>query len=327
MNRRRRAPAWCSVRVLAGIGFCLVAVGGVAGPPPAAEKVRVVVARNPRAVNDRNVCDAAETTRLFDGALRALTGAATPAESWKSLGLIPADVVAVKMNCNNWTIALNPHRELVGAMCRSLETVIPAEQIILYDNDTEALKKSGFAINTAGPGVRCFGTDQGGGFDPEQRLTRIITRTATKIVNLASLKCVENNVVTSLFIGNDMVASLFFKNHIGSLIPEDMSKCHNDPDFLAGVSARPGIRGKNVLNLLDGLRGTYRRGVPWYWAGIIVSRDPVAAEAAAIAAMNEKRIAEKIDPLPLPQSLKLAESKYKLGTSKPEAIDLVRVNL
>jgi len=286
----------------------------------------VVVARNPRAVNDRNVCDAAETTRLFDQALQALTGAKTPAESWKLLGLTPADVVAVKMNCNNWTITLSPHRELVEAMCRSMETVIPTNQIILYDNDTKALKESGFTINRDGPGIRCFGTDQGGGFDPKERLTRIITQTATKLINLASLKCIENNVLTSLFISNDMVASLFFKNHIGSLIPQDMSKCHNDPDFLAGVSSRPSIREKTILNLCDGLRGTYRRGVPWYWAGIILSKDPVAAEAAAISAMNEKRAAEKIEPLPLPQSLKLAESKYHLGTSKQENTELVRIN-
>ena len=326
MNQHRTAPGRCSARVVTRIALCLVAVGMAAVPAVAAEKVRVVVARNPRAVNDRNVCDAAETTRLFDQALQALTGVKTPAESWKLLGLTPADVVAVKMNCNNWTITLSPHRELVEAVCRSLETVIPANQIILYDNDTEALKASGFAINRAGPGVRCFGTDQGGGFDPKERLTRIITQTATRIINLASLKCIENNVLTGLFIKNEMVASLFFKNHIGSLIPQDMSKCHSDPDFLAEVSSRPSIREKTILNLCDGLRGTYRRGVPWYWAGIILSKDPVAAEAAAISAMNEKRATEKIGPLPLPESLKIAESKYHLGTSKQENIELVRIN-
>jgi hypothetical protein len=231
----------------------------------------------------------------------------------------------VKLNTNNWTITLSPHRELVDALCRSLETVVPANQIILYDNDTEAIKESGFTINRDGPGVRCFGTDQGDGFDPNERLTKIITQTATKIINLASLKCIEDNVLTSLIMKNTMVASLFFKNHVGSLIPEDMSKCHKDPDFLAEVSSRPSIRGKTILNLCDGLRGTYRRGVPWYWAGIILSKDAVAAEATAISVMNEKRAAEKIDPLPLPQSLKIAESKYQLGTCKQESIDLVRI--
>ena len=315
-----------SVRLLAGVALALLAAGAAAGPAALPAKVRVVVARNPRAVNERNLCDAAETARLFDRALQALTGAATAAEAWRALGLVPADVVAVKMNCNNWTVALNPHRELVDAMCRSLETVVPAEQIILYDNDSRALTAAGFVINTAGPGVRCYGTDQAGGFDPAERLTRIVTNAATKLINLASLKCIESSGLTSLFVGSDMVASLFLKNHIGSLIPADMSKCHNDPDFLAQVSSRPSIRGKTILNLCDGLRGTYRRGVPWYWAGIILSRDPVAAEAAAIAAMNEKRAAEGIRPLPHPESLRIAESKYKLGTSQPENIDLVRLS-
>ena len=325
MSRPTVGSTRCSVRLLAGVALALLAAGAAAGPAALPAKVRVVVARNPRAVNERNLCDAAETARLFDRALQALTGAATAAEALRALGLVPADVVAVKMNCNNWTVALNPHRELVAAMCRSLETVVPAERIILYDNDSRALAAAGFAINTAGPGVRCFGTDQGGGFDPAERLTRIVTNTATKLINLASLKCVESSGLTSLFVGSDMVASLFLKNHIGSLIPADMSKCHNDPDFLAQVSSRPSIREKTILNLCDGLRGTYRRGVPWYWAGIILSRDPVAAEAAAIAAMNEKRAAEGIRPLPQPESLRIAESKYKLGTSQPEKIDLVRL--
>lgn len=327
MNSHWKTTTQLPARALARIGLGVFALIMCAGHVPAAAKVRVVVARNPRAVNDRNVCDPAATTRLFDQALLALTGATTPAGSWKSLGLGPADVVAVKLNCNSWTVILRPHRELVEALCRSLQTVIPAGQIILYDNDTGALKESGFAINHTGPGVRCFGTDQGGGFDSQERLSRIITQTATKVINLASLKCVENtNILTNLFVSNDMVASLFLKNHIGSLIPEDMSKCHGSADFLAEVCSRPSIRNKTILNLCDGLRGTYRRGVPWYWAGIILSRDPVAAESAAISAMNEKRRAEKIDPLPLPESLKIAESKYHLGTSKPENIDLVRIN-
>lgn len=326
MRSRATIPGRPFAGLLARACLCLAVTTVAALSARAAEKSRVVVARNPRAVSERNVCDPVETTRLFDEALRALTGGTTPAECWKALGLGPTDVVAVKMNCNNWTIPLSPHRELVEALTRSLQSVVPANQIVLYDNDTRALKSSGFTVNVAGPGVRCYGTDQGGGFDPEERLTRIVTRTATKVINLASLKCVEGNVLSNLFMKNAMVASLFLKNHVGSLIPGDMPRCHDDADFLAEISSRPSIRKKTILNLCDGLRGTYRRGVPWYWKGIILSRDPVAAEAAAIAAMNEKRRAEKADPLPLPESLRIAEAKYRLGTTRPEATELVRID-
>jgi hypothetical protein len=195
--------------------------------------------------------------------------------------------------------------------------VIPLNNIIIYERTSGDLEEGGFKRNTSNTGVRYFGADEGGGFDPKQHLTRIITDTCTKIVNLASLKCVES----------DMVASIFFKNHIGSLVQEDMPKCHSDQDFIAEVSSRPAIKNKTILNLCDGLRGTYERGVPWYWKGIVLSKDAVAGEAAAIGVMNEKRKLEGEDPLDLPESLRIADKKYKLGNSDQKRIDVVQLNL
>ena len=48
-------------------------------------------------------------------------------------------------------------------------------------------------------GIRYFGNDDGGGYHSRQRLTRIVTDTATKIINLASLK--DSNNQTSRYIG------------------------------------------------------------------------------------------------------------------------------
>ena len=310
----------CGV-IITAAGLALVALAALS---PAADKAqdapkaRVVLARNPRAVNERNVCDPAETARLLDRALAALTGAPTPAKAWKALGLSATDVVAVKVNCNNWTIALSPQPPLVEALCRSLQAVVEANRIIVYDNDAEAMRNSGFALNRSASGVRFIATDQGDGFDEGERLTRIVTRSATKLINLASLKCVDEN---------DLVASLLFKNHIGSLVPRDMSKCHGDHDFLAGVGARPSIRGKTVLNIITGLRATYKRGVPWYWAGIIMGRDPVATETAAIGVMNEKRRQEGLAPLPLPKYLDIAMNQLGLGTCDAGRIQRVRLEI
>jgi hypothetical protein len=283
----------------------------------AAAKSRVVLARDPGAINDRNQADVQKTARLFDWALLAMTGQKTAVDSWKTLGLRTEDVVAIKINSDNWTIGLRPHPELVTALCLSLQTVIPANHIIVYDNITENMKESNFAVNGAGSGVRYTGTDQGDGFDPQERLTRIITATATKIINLASLKCVDG----------DLLVSLLLKNHIGSLIPEDMPKCHKDPDFLASVCARPSIKGKTILNIINGLRGSFQRGVPWYWGGIIVGTDPVAVDTAAVGVINEKRILEKVAPLPIPEYLKIAEKKYGLGTTDPAKIEQVKIDL
>jgi hypothetical protein len=298
------------------VSFFLLFAVVVMSELPAAAKSRVVLARNPGAINDRNQADRQETARLFDRALLATTGQKTAGDSWKTLGLRPADVVAIKINSDNWTIGLRPHPELVTALCLSLQTVIPADHIIVYDNISENMKESNFAVNGSGSGVRYTGTEKDG-FAAEERLTRIITATATKIINLASLKCVDG----------DLLVSLLLKNHIGSLVPEDMPKCHNDPDFLAGVCARPSIKNKTILNIVNGLRGSYRRGVPWYWGGIIMGTDPLATEMAALEVINEKRVLEKVAPLPMPEQLKIAEKKYALGTTDPALIEQIKLDL
>ncbi|MDQ1352923.1 MAG: hypothetical protein QG657_3229 [Acidobacteriota bacterium] len=285
----------------------------LAGAPPV--KSRVILAQNPKVINQRNECNQEEVTALFNKALLALTGAANSAHAWASLGLVNSDVVAVKVNCNNWTIDLRPHQELVRALCQSLNSVIALNQIIIYERSNSDLVDGGFTINKTGTGVRVFGNDDGAGYHPQEKLTRIITDTASKIINMASLKCVES----------DFGVSLFFKNHIGSLLDKDMSKCHGDPDFLAEVSARPSIKQKTILNLCDGLRGTYRRGVPWYWAGIIMGKDPVTSEYAAIQVINEKRKMDNVSLLQIPDHLRIAENKYKLGTWNPTKIEILKV--
>jgi hypothetical protein len=299
------------------LAVLLSALGaGLYGAETPAAKTRVVLARNPKAIDGRDQCDAAEAARLFDRALLALTGAKSAAEAWKGLGIVPTDTVAIKVNCNNWTVSLSPKPELVAALCRSLQAVVPAGKVIVFDNEEEALRRGGMVEGRLA-GARVMVTGQGG-YNGAQRLTNILAREATKIINLASMKTVDEG---------DLIVSLLLKNHIGSLVPEDMPKCHGDHDFLAGVGARPAIRAKTVLNMVTGLRATYRRGVPWYWAGILLGRDPLAVEAAAISVINEKRKAEGLAALPLPRYLAIAGEKYKLGTCDPARIEQVRLEL
>lgn len=303
-------------RVLCVFGIFALTVLCLNAGLTAASKGRVVLARNAKAINERNQADAKETARLFDQALLALSGQKTAADSWKTLGLKANDVVAVKINCNTWTIGLSPHPELIDALCRSLQTVVQANQIIVFDNEAAALTTSGFTLNRTNAGVRYTGTEEDG-FDAQERLSKIVTEKATKIINLASLKCADGG----------WIASLLFKNHIGTLPLEDMPKCHNNLDFLAGVCARPSIKNKTILNMVAGLRGTYRRSVPWYWGGIILGSDPLAVEMAAIGVMNEKRALEKVEPLPVPEHLRIAEKKYGLGTIDPAANEIIKIDL
>ena len=109
-----------------------------------------------------------------------------------------------------------------------------------------------------------------------------------------------------------------------TLPPNQMSRCHGNTEFITQVCASPSIKNKTVLGVCDGQRGNYKRGAPWYWKGIIVSRDQVAAEYTALQVINEKLIKEKERPNSVPSYVKLAETAYKLGTCNPGNIETVK---
>lgn len=296
-----------------GAGELTRAHDGFAAP----EKVKVALVRNAQAINDRNVCDKKQAALMIDKALATLTGKTSAKDAWTALGITPKDVVGIKINCNGSGFALTAHTELVYALCESLNAIVPPKNVIIYERNSSELERAGFRVNVNGPGIRCFGTNEGGGFHPQEGITRIVTDTCTKLINLPSLKTFESN-----FAG-----SLFLKNHIGSMPPDQMSQCHDNTGLTAKVLSQPSIKNKTVLAFCDGLRGTWTRVEPWYWGGIIVSRDQVAAEYAALQVINEKRAKESKMTFAIPPYVKLAESSYKLGTCDPANIDMVKVQM
>ena len=297
-----------------GIGL---ASGALTGVPPvygAAGKVKVAVVRNEKAVSDRNICDKKQVSLMLEKALYTLTGKENPKEVWAALGVTGDDVVAVKVNCNAAGFPLYAHPELVYALTESLSNVVPPNNIIIYERYTSELTRAGFRANKGDSGVRCFGTNEGGGFHEKEGLTHIVTDMCTKVINVPSLKA----------FGSSYVGSLFLKNHIGTLPPNQMSRCHGNTEFITQVCASPSIKNKTVLGVCDGLRGNYKRGAPWYWKGIIVSRDQVAAEYTALQIINEKLIKEKEKTNSVPSYVKLAETAYKLGTCNPGNIETIK---
>ncbi len=247
---------------------------------------------------------------MVEKALCSITGKTGPEEIWSSLGITKDDVVAIKVNCGGAAFPLYAHPDLVYALCDHLSNVVRPNNIIIYERNTFEMTRAGFEANKGDTGYRCFGTTDGAGYHPKERLTRIVTDLCTKLSNVPTLKA----------FGRRYVGSLCLKNHIGSLIPSDMPLCHKNQEFITAVSARPSIRNKTVLAMCDGLRGNYKRGVPWFWHGIIMGRDPIAVEYTAIQAINEKLAAENERPNRIPYYVKLAECEYELGTCNPAKI-------
>ena len=166
-------------------------------------------------------------------------------------------------------------------------------------------------------GVRCFGTEDGGGFDNSQEITKIVTDACTKLINVPTLKA----------FGKPYAASLCLKNHIGSLPPSFMPRCHTHIEYITQVNAQPAIKDKTVLALCDGLRGNYERGVPWFWKGIIAGTDPVAVEYTALQIIGDKLKAEGKPSLAVPSYVTMADTKYGLGTADPDRMDVKRMSV
>jgi len=300
-----------------GIGISAASLMNTDSALGAAGKTKVAVVRNEKAISTRNLCDRDQARLMVDRALLTITGKHNPNEAWSSLGVTKHDVVGIKVNCNTWTFLLHTHPGLVYALCDSLSGIVKPNNIIIYERNSSELSRSGYIVNNGASGIRCFGNDEGGGIHPGEELTRIVTDTCTKIINMPSLKTVDGG-----FAG-----SLFLKNHIGSLPGSHMTRCHGNEDYCSQVCARPSIKNKTILAVCDGLRGTYKRGTPWYYGGIIMSADQVAAEYAAIGVINEKRAQEKIRALKVQRYVKNAESKYGLGTCNPEKIDIISITM
>lgn len=306
-NRNRRE--FLQVAGVAGLGAAVSSLN----PAPseaAGEKARVAVVRNEQAVSNRNVVDRVLARRMVESALVSLTGKATAKDAWTSLGITREDVIGLKVNCNTWTFLLHTHPELVYALCDSLSDVVPPNNLIIYERSSGELSRSGYQINTGNRGVRCFGSEEGGGFRGE--VTHILTDTCTKIINLPTLKAVEG----------EFGGSLFLKNHIGSIPVGAMANCHGNAEYCTEVCNREPIRKKTVLALCDGLRGTWKRGTPWYWGGIIVSRDQVAAECTALGVIDEKRRQEGARALGIPEYVRSA-GRLGLGVADPGRIEII----
>jgi hypothetical protein len=309
----------------------------LAAPPPGAaaaaagaRKTTVALCRDSRLANladDR----AAETIRyLTHLGVQQAVGAATAIEAWKKL-FKPNDIVAVKLSCLAPQFAPSP--AIVQAIVDGLKACgIPEEHIILYDKEDRDLAGAGFTLNAGGPGVQCYGT-LGGKNEPGYEesftlrnetsfcLSKIVTRTATAIINVPVVKHHE-------YAG----MSCALKNHFGSI--NNPSKFHmigGCNPAVADVNTAVDIHSKQRLIICDALRLMYDRGpafhpeciLPYY--AVLASTDPVALDYQVMQLLELTRKAKglpSLSELKWPPAHVATAAGYELGTNDPARINL-----
>jgi hypothetical protein len=269
------------------------AVGGLVGFPQTGAaatvgKSRVILIRDQDVLDGTGGIRSEVIEKMLDQAVTTLLGTPDPLSAWQQL-IKPADVVGIKSNV--WYNLPTP---------RSLEAAIQGRLLLA------GIKKENISV------------------DDRRVLSNPVFQRATALVNTRPMRTHDWSGLGTLI-----------KNYI-MFTPRPSDYHDNACETLGALWHFPQVRGKTRLNLLVMLTPQFHGVGPhsfskeyvWNYCGLIVSTDPVAADATGAAIIQKKRDAffgtrKPISP-PLTH-ITAADTRYGLGNSRPEMIEVVKV--
>jgi hypothetical protein len=259
----------------------------VPGNPPQQKRSTVVLVRDQHALGPGRKPDPAILGQMLDDAVAEMFN--KPADSaWKEL-IRPDDVVGIKSNV--WRFMQTP-KDLEAAIQKRLRSVGVTEDRMSVDDR----------------GVR----------------SNPVFERATALINVRPLRTHHWSGVGSCIKNYIMFSAVPFSWHVDS--------CAN----LGGVWELPGVRGKTRLNILVMLTPLFHGKGPhhfqakytWPYSGLIVGTDPVAVDATGVRILEAKRKEHfgRDEPLSVPpKHIRVAETRYHLGVSDPNRIDVKKI--
>ena len=251
-------------------------------------KTRVVLIRDQACLDAGGAPNAEVVQRMLDEAVCRLLDVRDPVAGWKTL-IKPEDIVGIKTNVWNY-----------------IPTTTAVEQ---------ALKR-----RVMDAGVR----EDKIGIDDRGVRRNPIFQQATALINARPARAHYWSGMGSLI-----------KNYI--MFTPRASDWHGDTCAdLAKIWEMPEVKGKTRLNVLvmftplfHGIGPhSFSRDYVWPYAGLIVSRDPVAADATGLRILQAKRRQHFGDDRPFdynPHHIALAETRHGLGVASEERIELLRL--
>ena len=287
------------------------------------EKSRVILIRNENATTDNKINPIA-VKNMLDESIKVLTGKLTVKDAWLNLfpRLAEKDIIGIKVNTAMGN-AIPSQPNLVRAITSNLiELGIPPNNIIIFDMWKRDLTRAGYKYNTSSKGVRCIANEEKGwGYDAQH----VVVAGGEKIALSKILQQCDHLInVPVLKIHRDPFGvTLCLKNHFGNL--EKPNLFHSN--FIEGCSAlndHPMIKEKQRVNIVDALYGFWGSIMSAFvkdfiYNGIMLSRDPVAADYIGTQILNEERANHNQPPRVVPLLAKAAE--IGLGTNDPNKID------
>jgi len=298
---------------------------------PALAKSRVVIARDAMLRSTVATVDSRRMLSLLDRAMQALFDRDNPVETWKKL-VRPGETVGLKVNALGGR-GFSSSLQLVEAICERLqEAGIKANDIVVWDRDSDELEHAGFHASTGGNRVQCFGTDR---VDYEQelvvhgsvgsRLSKILTQRCNVLINVPVLKDHDGAGV-----------SIALKNMYGVIHNPNKYHPNGCNPYIADLNMLPEIRAKMRLTICDATTASYEGGpgykpeYSWKNNALIVSQDPVALDYTGWQIIERKRAEKGLKPLEgdgrAPRYIATAaDAQHQLGENDPRRIAVVEV--
>lgn len=269
---------------------------------------------------------------LLDRAMLGLDDSHDPVRCWARVAR-PGQMVGVKVNTLGGR-GLSSNVQLVDAICERLQGAgIRAQDIVIWDRDTEEMERAGFRIRTGGSQVRCFGTDRVG-FEEElvsfgsigSQLSNILTRRCDVLINVPVLKDHDGAGV-----------SIALKNMYGVIHNPNKYHPNGCDPFVADVNMLPEIRAKVRLHICDATTACFEGGPAfkpefvWQPNALLVAEDAVALDQMGWHMIERKRAEQGLKTLAAegraPRYIATAaDAEHRLGNNDPRRIELVETN-
>jgi uncharacterized protein (DUF362 family) len=270
-------------------------MGGLLGLPhvvraagQTTSKSRVVLIRNQRATGGYGSMNPAVVVQMLDEAMTAVLGTRDPVAAWRKIAN-PDDIVGIKSNV--WSRLPTPP-ELERAITeRLVEAGVDAQNIAVDDRGLE--------------------------YNP-------VFKRSTVLINIRPMRTHHWSGLGTLL-----------KNYI-MFVPRPWKYHGNACERLGAIWQKPHVMGKTRLNILVMLTPLFHgvgphhfsRSYIWPYGGLIVSADPVAADATGgriIQAKRNEHFGQTRPISPRPLHIEAADTKFGLGNSHPDRIELIKL--
>ncbi len=283
--------------------------------------------------------------------VNTLTGETSTAAAWRHF-VNSNDVVGIKINTQAGSLQ-STRRAVVEAIAQGLRAAgVIATNIYVFDRDPIQMRAADylktnttdqmqevsiidgtgwepiayFQDNLAGKliwGDLLFGKDLDQDLSKRSHLPKLVTETITKLINIPVL---QNHETCGL-------AGCLYNLSLGMVDNTrrfETGGQHGDP-MIAEICNMPALRGKLVLNVMDGLIAGYAGGLgfkprfSWNYDALYFSTDPVAIDSLCVDVLDAKGRAATVPLIrPLASHITTA-NRLGLGQSDPANIELSEV--